>query len=27
VRNAKIDENEFKPHWPKGVEKVKPQGD
>jgi len=27
VRNAKIDENEFKPHWPKGVEKVKPQGE
>ena len=27
VRNAKIDENEFKPRWPKGVEKVKPQGD
>lgn len=27
VRNAKIDENEFKQHWPKGVERVKPQGD
>lgn len=26
VRNPNIDENEFKPHWPKGVEKVKPQG-
>jgi outer membrane lipoprotein-sorting protein len=26
VRNPNIGENEFKPHWPKGVEKVKPQG-
>jgi outer membrane lipoprotein-sorting protein len=25
VRNAKIGESEFKPHW-KGVEKIKPQG-
>jgi outer membrane lipoprotein-sorting protein len=25
VRNARIDEGEFKPHW-KGAEKVKPQG-
>jgi len=25
VRNAPIDEGEFKPHW-KGAEKVKPQG-
>jgi outer membrane lipoprotein-sorting protein len=26
VRNPNISENEFKPHWPKGVDKVKPQG-
>ena len=26
VRNPRIDESEFKPHWPKGVEKIKPQG-
>jgi len=26
VRNANIDESEFKPHWPKGAEKIKPQG-
>jgi outer membrane lipoprotein-sorting protein len=26
VRNAGIGESEFKPHWPKGTEKVKPQG-
>lgn len=26
VRNARIQESEFKPHWPKGTEKVKPQG-
>ncbi|MFY9528695.1 MAG: outer membrane lipoprotein-sorting protein [Candidatus Acidiferrales bacterium] len=26
VRNAHIQESEFKPHWPKGTEKVKPQG-
>ena len=26
VRNAGIAESEFKPHWPKGTEKVKPQG-
>ncbi len=25
VRNAPIDESEFKPHWPKGAEKIKPQ--
>lgn len=26
VRNAPISESEFKPHWPKGTEKIKPQG-
>ncbi|HTR45820.1 MAG TPA: outer membrane lipoprotein-sorting protein [Verrucomicrobiae bacterium] len=26
VRNPSISDNEFKPHWPKGTEKVKPQG-
>jgi outer membrane lipoprotein-sorting protein len=26
VRNARIAENEFKPHWPKGTTKLKPQG-
>jgi outer membrane lipoprotein-sorting protein len=26
VRNAGIAESEFKPHWPKGTEKIKPQG-
>jgi len=26
VRNAAIPESEFKPHWPKGTEKIKPQG-
>jgi len=26
VRNAGIPESEFKQHWPKGTEKVKPQG-
>ena len=26
VRNAGINESEFKPHWPKGTEKVRPQG-
>ena len=26
VRNPSISENEFKPHWPKGTEKIKPQG-
>ena len=26
VRNAGIPESEFKPHWPKGTEKIKPQG-
>ena len=26
VRNAQIDENEFKPHWPKGAKVIKPQG-
>ena len=26
VRNAGIPEPEFKPHWPKGTEKIKPQG-
>jgi outer membrane lipoprotein-sorting protein len=27
VRNPKIDENEFKPHWPKGADKIKPVGE
>jgi len=26
VRNPRLSENEFKPHWPKGVEKIHPQG-
>lgn len=26
VRNPGIGESEFKPHWPKGTERVKPQG-
>ncbi len=26
VRNVKIADSRFKPHWPKGVTKVKPQG-
>lgn len=26
VRNPGISESEFKPHWPKGTEKIKPQG-
>jgi outer membrane lipoprotein-sorting protein len=26
VRNPGISESEFKPHWPKGTERVKPQG-
>lgn len=26
VRNAPVRESEFKPHWPKGTEKIKPQG-
>lgn len=26
VRNPAISENEFKPHWPKGTERIKPQG-
>jgi outer membrane lipoprotein-sorting protein len=26
VRNPNIPESEFKPHWPKGTERVKPQG-
>lgn len=26
VRNPHIDESEFKPRWPKGTEKIKPQG-
>jgi outer membrane lipoprotein-sorting protein len=26
VRNANIGESEFKPHWPKGTEKARPQG-
>jgi outer membrane lipoprotein-sorting protein len=26
VRNPPIPESEFKPHWPKGTEKIKPQG-
>jgi outer membrane lipoprotein-sorting protein len=27
VRNPGIGEAEFKPHWPKGTEKIKPQGE
>jgi outer membrane lipoprotein-sorting protein len=26
VRNAAVPEADFKPHWPKGTEKIKPQG-
>ena len=26
VRNAGISDSDFRPHWPKGTEKVKPQG-
>jgi outer membrane lipoprotein-sorting protein len=26
VKNPAIDESTFKPHWPKGTEKIKPQG-
>ena len=26
IKNPRIQESEFKPHWPKGTEKVKPQG-
>jgi outer membrane lipoprotein-sorting protein len=26
VRNPGIDDSQFKPHWPKGTERVKPQG-
>jgi outer membrane lipoprotein-sorting protein len=26
VKNPQIPDSEFKPHWPKGTEKVKPQG-
>lgn len=26
VRNPSIPESKFKPHWPKGTEKIKPQG-
>jgi len=26
VRNPNIPDSEFKPHWPKGTEKIKPQG-
>jgi outer membrane lipoprotein-sorting protein len=26
VRNPKISDAQFKPHWPKGTEKIKPQG-
>ena len=26
VRNAPVPDSEFKPHWPKGTEKIKPQG-
>jgi outer membrane lipoprotein-sorting protein len=26
VRNPSISDSEFKPHWPKGTQKVKPQG-
>lgn len=26
VRNPNISDSQFKPHWPKGTEKVKPQG-
>jgi outer membrane lipoprotein-sorting protein len=26
VKNPRIEESQFKPHWPKGTEKIKPQG-
>jgi outer membrane lipoprotein-sorting protein len=26
VKNPRIQESVFKPHWPKGTEKIKPQG-
>ena len=26
VKNPRIQDSEFKPHWPKGTEKIKPQG-
>ena len=26
VRNPQIPDSQFKPHWPKGTQKVKPQG-
>lgn len=26
VRNASVPDSNFKPHWPKGTEKIKPQG-
>jgi outer membrane lipoprotein-sorting protein len=26
VRNGRIDDAQFKPHWPKGAEKIRPQG-
>ncbi len=26
VKNPQIQDSEFKPHWPKGTEKIKPQG-
>jgi len=26
VKNPRIQESQFKPHWPKGTEKIKPQG-
>jgi len=26
MRNPQISESQFKPHWPKGTEKIKPQG-
>ena len=26
VRNGDVPESQFKPHWPKGTEKIKPQG-
>jgi len=26
IRNAAVPESDFKPHWPKGTEKIKPQG-
>lgn len=26
VKNPRVQESQFKPHWPKGTEKIKPQG-